>query len=92
MIEFFIVKSGGQEPFYSASNDICFASLNKAWEQVRYLSETNKDKITDYYIVRVLATNPDEIVNCFWAAANGQGAKIKSYKILNLINIQEGDQ
>lgn len=92
MIEFFIVKGTKQEPFYSASNDICFASLNKAWEQVRYLSVSNKDKITNYYIVRMLATNHDEIVNCFWSAANGQGAKIKSYKILNIINIQEGDQ
>lgn len=91
MIEFFIVKTGGQEPFYSACNDICFASLDKAWNQIRYLSETNKDKITDYYIVRILATDLSEIVNCFWAAANGQGAKIKSYKILNLINISEGD-
>jgi hypothetical protein len=91
MFEFFIVKGSKDEPFYKASDDICFPDILKAWQQIAYLAETNNKRITDYYIVRLAATNHEEITQCFWAAANGQGAKIKSYKVLNSIAIHEGD-
>lgn len=87
MIDFYIVKLKHEKSVYDPFDDTCFASLEKAWQHVIFLSEEKKIKVTNYYILRFTATNLDEIVGSF----NSNGSAINHYDLLNTFHINEGD-
>jgi len=87
MIDFYIVKRKDQEPFYNCVDDMGFSTLNKAREQVDYWIKNNPGtSINDYYMVRIEATDKDEIINCFWGGNRG---RITKYKILETISLMD---
>ena len=90
MLDFYIVKNAKDEPFYKPE-DICNLDILAARKEIDQCVKQNKTNVSDYYIVRIEALNKQEILNCIWAANKGQGAKLKTWRILETIIITPED-
>ncbi len=85
-MEFFIIKDVKQPPVYRPIDDICYLTLEQACSQAIYFAKVNNKNINDYHILKILP-DPQQILNCIFAAANSQTAKIDNYIITGKFSV-----